>query len=72
MPPMPLPPIDSPTWNSTLRTFGWGMRSVTATVLAAVLFATYLGIGALAHDSQFSLAWTLLSTILVWAGSRPG
>jgi predicted branched-subunit amino acid permease len=44
------------------------MRSVTATVLAAVLFATYLGIGALAHDSHFSLAWTLLSTILVWAG----
>jgi len=33
-----------------------------------VLFATYLGIGALAHDSRFSLPWTLLSTVLVWAG----
>ena len=44
------------------------MRSVASTVLALVLFATYLGIGALAHDTQFSLAWTLLSTLLVWAG----
>jgi predicted branched-subunit amino acid permease len=44
------------------------MSSVRATILAAVLFATYLGIGALAHDSHFSLAWTLVSTILVWAG----
>ena len=41
---------------------------VSSTILAAVLFATYLGIGALAHDSHFSLLWTLLSTILVWAG----
>jgi len=44
------------------------MRSVASTVLALVLFATYLGIGALAHDTHFSLAWTLLSTLLVWAG----
>ena len=57
-----------PTWNSTLRAFLWGMSSVRATILAAVLFATYLGIGALAHDSGFSLAWTLLGTLLVWAG----
>jgi predicted branched-subunit amino acid permease len=44
------------------------MRSVASTVLALVLLATYLGIGALAHDTHFSLAWTLLSTLLVWAG----
>ena len=44
------------------------MRSVTSTILALVLFATYLGIGALAHDTHFSLGWTLASTILVWAG----
>ncbi|MBX9715224.1 MAG: AzlC family ABC transporter permease [Burkholderiaceae bacterium] len=37
-------------------------------MLSLVLFATYLGIGALAHDSQFSLGWVLGSTILVWAG----
>jgi predicted branched-subunit amino acid permease len=36
--------------------------------MTLVLFATYLGIGALAHDSHFSLAWALMSTVLVWAG----
>jgi predicted branched-subunit amino acid permease len=44
------------------------MFSVTSTVLSLVLFATYLGIGALAHDTHFSLGWTLASTALVWAG----
>jgi len=44
------------------------MRSVASTVLTLVLFATYLGIGALAHDSRFSLGWALLATLLVWAG----
>jgi hypothetical protein len=48
--------------------FAWGMSSVASTVLTLVLFATYLGIGALAHDSQFSLGWVLGSTLLVWAG----
>jgi len=65
---MPLPPLESPQWNSSLRAFAWGVRSVASTILALVLFATYLGIGALAHDSHFSLAWTLLGTLLVWAG----
>jgi predicted branched-subunit amino acid permease len=44
------------------------MRSVVSTVLTLVLFATYLGIGALAHDTHFSLGWALASTALVWAG----
>src|ERR1700738_5541483 len=44
------------------------MRSVGSTVLTLVLFATYLGIGALAHDTHFSLGWVLASTALVWAG----
>ena len=44
------------------------MSSVTATVLSLVLFATYIGIGALAHEAHFSLAWALMSTALVWAG----
>jgi predicted branched-subunit amino acid permease len=44
------------------------MRSVGSTVMALVLFATYLGIGALAHDTHFSLGWALASTILIWAG----
>ena len=54
----------------SLRAFAWGMRSVTSTVLTLVLFATYLGIGALAHDTHFSLGWALASTLLVWAARR--
>lgn len=65
---MSLPPLDSPQWHSSLRSFAWGLRSITATVLTLVLFATYVGIGALAHDTHFSLAWALASTAFVWAG----
>src|SRR6185312_12979307 len=63
-----LPPLSSPSWKSPIRAFAWGMTSVASTVLTLVLFATYLGIGALAHDSGFSLGWVLGSTLLVWAG----
>jgi predicted branched-subunit amino acid permease len=63
-----LPPLDSPQWNSSLHAFAWGARSVGSTVLTLVLFATYLGIGALAHDTHFSLGWVLASTAFVWAG----
>src|SRR6266516_4255783 len=66
--PVPLPPLYSPKWKSPLRAFAWGVSSVASTVLTLVLFATYLGIGALAHDSHFSLGWVLASTLLVWAG----
>ncbi|HKU08943.1 MAG TPA: AzlC family ABC transporter permease [Bradyrhizobium sp.] len=65
---MRLPPLDSTHWQSPVRAFAWGMSSVTSTVLSLVLFATYLGIGALAHDTHFSLLWVLASTLLVWAG----
>ena len=53
---------------TSLGAFAWGIRSVTRSVLTLVLFSTYLGIGALAHDSHFSLGWVLLSTLLIWAG----
>jgi predicted branched-subunit amino acid permease len=65
---MRLPPLDSPSWQSPVRAFAWGMSAITSTVLTLVLFATYLGIGALAHDTHFSLGWALASTVLVWAG----
>ena len=68
--PVPLPALDSSQWQSPLRTFVWGMWSITSTVLALVLFATYLGIGALAHGTHFSLGWVLASTLFVWAGRR--
>src|SRR5215471_2128110 len=65
---MRLPPLDSAHWQSPVRAFAWGMSAITSTVLSLVLFATYLGIGALAHDTHFSLGWVLASTLLVWAG----
>src|ERR1700709_699984 len=66
--PWALPPPDLTPSQDPLRAFAWGMRSVGSTVLTLVLFATYLGIGALAHDTHFSLGWALASTVLVWAG----
>ena len=65
---MALPPLDSPQWQSPFRAFAWGLSAVGSTVLTLVLFATYLGIGALAHDTHFSLGWVMASTLLVWAG----
>jgi predicted branched-subunit amino acid permease len=65
---MRLPPLDSPQWNSTFRAFAWGMAATSATILSAVLFVTYIGIGALAHAAQFSMLWAILATVLVWAG----
>jgi predicted branched-subunit amino acid permease len=66
--PVALPPLDSPQWQSPWRACAWGLRSITQTILTIVLFVTYLGIGALAHDSHFSLLWALCSTLFVWAG----
>ncbi|MDB5567799.1 MAG: AzlC-like [Tardiphaga sp.] len=65
---MALPALDSPTWQGTAAAFVLGMRSVASTILTLVLFATYIGIGALAHDTHFSLFWALASTMFVWAG----
>jgi predicted branched-subunit amino acid permease len=64
MPPDPtaaLPP------SSPLADFRRGVAATTRSVLFYVLFGSYLGIGALAHDLGFSLGWTLASTVLVWA-----
>jgi predicted branched-subunit amino acid permease len=65
---MAFPPLDHPRWQSSAGAFAQGLRAVGSTVLTLVLFATYLGIGALAHDTHFSLGWVLASTLLVWAG----
>ncbi|MEH2469540.1 putative branched-subunit amino acid permease [Nitrobacteraceae bacterium AZCC 2161] len=65
---MALPALDSPRWQGTAAAFAFGMRSVASTILTLVLFATYIGIGALAHDTHFSLFWALASTLFVWAG----
>ncbi len=65
---MPLPALDSPSWQNPLRAFVWGMLSVATSVVSLVLFATYVGIGALSHDTNFSLGWALAGTALIWAG----
>jgi predicted branched-subunit amino acid permease len=44
------------------------MLSVATSVVSLVLFATYVGIGALSHDTNFSLGWALAGTALIWAG----
>lgn len=65
---MVLPALDSPRWRQTTTSFLLGVRAVGSTILSLVLFATYLGIGALAHDSNFSMGWALAGTLFVWAG----
>jgi predicted branched-subunit amino acid permease len=54
--------------SATLAAFLAGFVATWTSVFSYVLFGTYLGIGALAHDFGFSVTWALLSTILVWAG----
>lgn len=44
------------------------MTSALSSILALVLFGTFIGVGAFAHDSGFTLGWALASTVLIWAG----
>lgn len=39
-----------------------------SSILALVLFGTFIGVGAFAHDSGFTLGWAIASTVLIWAG----
>lgn len=57
--------LDLPTNAAAFRR---GLASAPRSVLAYVVFATYLGIGALAHDYHFSLIWLGAATLLIWAG----
>ena len=58
-----------PIFNFPSNTAAWlgGVRSAWLSVFAYVLFGTYIGIGALAYDFNFSLVWVTASTLLVWA-----
>lgn len=49
-------------------TFRDGLRASATSVFTLVITGTYVGIGALAHDYGFGLAWAMLSTLLLWAG----
>jgi predicted branched-subunit amino acid permease len=57
----------APEWPGSLHAFGKGMLAASRTILTYTLFATYLGVGALAHDLNFSPLWAILATALVWA-----
>src|SRR3954463_9097565 len=60
-------PVETPI-QSSAASFLAGLAASFHSVFALVLIGTYVGIGALAHDYGFSLAWVMLSTMLVWAG----
>lgn len=66
--PLALPPLESPKWHSAAAAFAFGARSALTSILTLVLFATFIGIGALAHDSGFTFGWAVAGTVLVWAG----
>jgi predicted branched-subunit amino acid permease len=66
--PLALPALDSPKWQSSAAAFAFGVKSALSSILALVLFGTFIGVGAFAHDTGFTLGWALTSTVLVWAG----
>lgn len=64
---MALAPLDSPRWTTERGSFLLGVEQAFFSVLAYVLFFTFMGVGALAHDSGFTLSWAIAGTILIWA-----
>jgi predicted branched-subunit amino acid permease len=63
---MSIPP--DPPQRTAAAAFWAGFRAAWLSALAYVLFGTYLGVAALAHDFGFSLGWVVASTFLVWVG----
>jgi len=61
---------DSPsgsTPDSTLHAFAAGLKAGITSAFIFVTIGTFIGIGALAHDFGFSLAWAVIGTVLIWA-----
>jgi predicted branched-subunit amino acid permease len=58
------PPVEA---SSSLAAFAHGLAAAGRSVFLFVVFGTYVGIGALAHDLGFSLPWALGTTLFVWA-----
>jgi predicted branched-subunit amino acid permease len=52
----------------TVRAFAAGLRAASRSLFIFVTIGTFLGIGALAHDVGFSLAWAVVTTVVLWAG----
>jgi predicted branched-subunit amino acid permease len=68
-PPSPSPPgaIPAAAAKSSAAAFADGLRAAGRSVFLIVLVGSYISIGGLAHDLGFSMAWTVASTLLVWA-----
>jgi predicted branched-subunit amino acid permease len=68
-PPPASPPQAAPAAaaKSSAAAFADGLRAAGRSVFLIVLVGSYMSIGGLAHDLGFSLAWAVVSTLLVWA-----
>lgn len=53
---------------TAMAAFARGLRAAGKSVFIYVLFGTFIGYGALAHDLGFSVQWSVISTFLIWAG----
>lgn len=53
--------------GSTGRAYAAGLKAGITSVYIFVTLGTFIGIGALAHDFGFSLAWTVTGAVLMWA-----
>jgi predicted branched-subunit amino acid permease len=53
---------------SALAAFRAGFAATWTSAFTYVLLGNYVGIGAISHDFGFGIAWTLVATVLVWAG----
>ena len=73
-PPLSMPPPESylRTFPSATSAFFHGILGALSSMFFLVIGGTYVGMGALAHDFDLSAWWLALSTVLVWAGARPG
>jgi predicted branched-subunit amino acid permease len=65
-PPLSDTPASRP-YESAIAAFVRGFAAAWSCVFAYVLFGTYIGLGALAHDFGFGLGWMILSTLMIWA-----
>ncbi len=71
---MSTPPVSPPAAISSAApaksnavAFADGLHAAARSVFLIVLVGSYASIGALGHDLGFSMAWTVMSTLLVWA-----
>jgi predicted branched-subunit amino acid permease len=63
-PPAAVPAVPA---RSNAAAFADGLRAAVRSVFLIVIVGSYISIGALAHDLGFSMAWTVVSTLLIWA-----